>query len=220
MTPQLVDSVVTREKLRHEVELWKANTIHRERGWLLLSYDEENLSLEVAFLAKLATTTGSGFLPAMVCAVRLTYENYDLWPPSLTFIDFYTRLPSAPHTNAVVLDDANPRNVLISAHPATGLPFLCLPGIREYHSHPQHTGDDWLVHRSAGEGSLLTVCERIWRLMVNNVLGLQVVVQAMPVWPLQAQIGIQLLQGQLNPPGVVRQPNVADGEHKTQTKVA
>lgn len=220
MAPRLVDSVVTREKLRHDVDLWKTNAIHRERGWLLLSYDEENLSVEVAFLAKLATTTGSGFLPAMVCAIRLTYENYDLWPPSLTFIDFYTRQPATPHTNAVILEGQNARNVLIGAHPATGRPFLCLPGIREYHSHPQHTGDDWLAHRAAGEGSLSTVCERIWRLMVNNVLGLQVVVQAMPVWPLQAQIGIQLLQGHLNQPGVNRQTDVAAPEQQGQTKVA
>jgi hypothetical protein len=155
----------------------------------------------------------------MVTTIRLTYENYDVWPPSLTFIDFFTRQPAMPHVNALTFDGQSARNLLIASHPATGLPFLCLPGIREYHVHPQHTGDDWLTHRAGGEGSISNVCERVWRLMINNVIGLQLVVQAMPVWPLQAQIGIQLLQGQVNLPGIARPAEIALGE-QSQTKVA
>jgi hypothetical protein len=197
MTKTIVDPDVSRRKVQREVDFWKANSRHQERGWLLLNYDEIVPSMEIAFLAKIATNAGSAFLPVIVCAIRLTYENYDLWPPSLTFIDMFSRLPSKPHVRAFLSTPEGPRDVLIDGHPLTNQPFLCLPGIREYHSHPQHTGDDWLLHRSAREGSVSTICDRIWRLMARNVLGLGVSIQALPVWPLQAQLSIQLGQGDI-----------------------
>lgn len=194
MAVTLVDPSVTREKLRRDLELWKANTDRNARGWLLLDYDEERLSLELAFLGSLAISAGSGPLPVVACAIRLTYENYDLWPPSLTFIDALTREPTKPHVAAVIPTPEGLRNVLIDGHPLTQKPFLCLPGIREYHSHPQHTGDDWLLHRAGGEGSLSVICDRIWRFMTKNIGGLQVVIQAQPGWPLRALLQIMITQ--------------------------
>ncbi|RJP18310.1 MAG: hypothetical protein C4529_12825 [Deltaproteobacteria bacterium] len=195
MSTTLVDVDVTRRKVQRELELWKTNSRHQERGWLLLTYDDVIPSVEVAFLAKITTSTGSGPLPVVVCAIRLTYENYDLWPPSLTFIDMFSRQATVPHVRAFLSTHEGPRNVLVDGHPTTSRPFLCLPGIREYHSHPQHTGDDWLLHRSAHEGSISTICERIWRLMAKNIVGLGVSMQTLPGWPLKAQLGIQLVQG-------------------------
>jgi hypothetical protein len=195
MSTTLVDVEVTRRKVQRELELWKMNSRHQERGWLLLTYDDVVPSIEVAFLAKIAISTGAAFLPVVVCAIRLTYENYDLWPPSLTFIDMFSRQPTMPHVRAFLPTHEGPRDVLINGHPTTNRPFLCLPGIREYHSHPQHTGDDWLLHRSAHEGSISTICERIWRYMAKNIVGLGVSMQALPSWPLQAQLAIQLVQG-------------------------
>jgi hypothetical protein len=197
MTTTFVDPDVTRQKVQRELDLWKVNSNHQERGWLLLNFDEGVPSIELAFLAKIAINAGIGFLPVVVCSIRLTYENYDLWPPSLTFIDIFSRQPTKPHVRAIMSTPEGPRDVLIDGHPATNRPFLCLPGIREYHSHPQHTGDDWILHRPAREGSLSTICERIWRLMSKNVLGLSVSIQALPVWPLQAQLSVQLAQGEV-----------------------
>jgi len=194
----LVDPEVTRRKFQTELELWRAHSLHRDRGWLLLGQDEALPSAEIAFLAKVATSTGPGPLPVVVCAIRLTYDNYDLWPPSLTFIDIFSRKPSRPHVRAFVSTPEGPRDVLIDGHPTTNQPFLCLPGIREYHSHPQHSGDDWLLHRPAREGSLTNICERMWRLMTKNVVGLNVSVQALPVWPFRAQLIIQIVQGEVD----------------------
>jgi hypothetical protein len=198
MAETLVDPVVTREKFKRDVDLWKGDPNRSQRGWVLLGYDEDKLTIEIAFMAKIATSAGSGFLPVVACAIRLTYENYDLWPPSLTFIDAFTREPARPPVNAIMQLPEGPRNVLIDIHPATQRPFLCLPGIREYHSHPQHTGDDWLLHRASQEGSVSIISERIWRFMVTNIWGLQFVMQAMPVWPLRAQIQILLAQGEFS----------------------
>lgn len=196
--PTLVDRAVTLQKFRREMELWLAHSDHQERGWLLLTRNDDVPFVEIAFLAKLATSTGTSFLPIIPCAIRLSYENYDLWPPSLAFIDAFTRQPARPHVRAFVSTQEGPRDVLIEGHPETGQPFLCLPGIREYHSHPQHTGDDWLLHRSAHEGSVSTVCERVWRLMIKNIIGMNVSLQTLPSWPLQAQIVIQVAQGEVD----------------------
>jgi hypothetical protein len=191
----LVDPAVTYEKFERELQLWKDNSDHERRGWLLLKEDRSIPSVELAFLAGVATSAPTGFLPVIVCAVRLSYENYDLWPPSLTFIDAFSKKPARPHVRAFQSTPQGPRDVLIDGHPLTGLPFLCLPGIREYHTHPQHTGDDWLLHRPLKDGTLMNVCERIWRMMVRNVVGLHVAVQALPALPLQAQVVVQIVQG-------------------------
>jgi hypothetical protein len=191
----LVDSGISAKKFKRELDAWKSNPDARARGWLLLDIDEAFPSVEIAFLAKLGVSNAPTFLPAVVCAARLKYDNYDLLPPSLTFIDAVTRLPARPHVRAIIASPDGPQDVLIDAHPLTGQPFLCLPGIREYHTHPQHTGDDWLLHRPMHTGAIWTVCDRIWRLMVRNVVGLNVAMQALPVIPLKAQLSIQIAQG-------------------------
>lgn len=196
----LVEREISRQKLRRELELWRTNSQHQERGWILLRDDEEALVIELAFLARITLSAGTGPLPAVVCAIRLSYENYDLWPPSLTFIDVITRQPVKPHVRAFQWVDNAARDVLIDAHPDSGLPFLCVPGIREYHDHPQHTGDAWLLHRHLAEGSVSTICDRVWRLMARNVLGLNVQIQALPAWPLQAQLLITIAQGDVQQP--------------------
>lgn len=211
----LVDPAVTREKFATELAEWKARPEYRERGWVLLQVDESIPSAEIAFLAKVAISVGRGFLPVVVCAIRLAYDNYDLHPPSLTFIDAFSREATQPHVRAFVTAPEGARDVLIDGHPLTNLPFLCLPGIREYHTHPQHTGDDWLLHRPLKEGSLSVVCERVWLTMARNVVGLNVSLQALPVWPLRAQMEIHLGQGEFEgslvaPPAI--NPSIKNSE--------
>jgi hypothetical protein len=204
MSTTLVDPGVTLQKFKREVDLWEAHGDHQRRGWLLLNRNDAAPSVELAFLAGIATSLGPGPLPIVVCAVRLTYENYDLWPPSLTFIDAFTRQPSRPQVRAFLSTPEGPRDVLVDGHPSTNQPFMCLPGVREYHWHPQHSGDDWLLHRPAKAGNITTICDLIWRTMARNVVGLHVAVQALPVVPLQAKVIIQVTQGEVGgiPAGV------------------
>jgi hypothetical protein len=58
---------------------------------------------------------------------------------------------------------------MIQAHGPDEVPFLCLPGVRQYHDNPAHTGDSWLLHRRSGEGSLHFLVEQIWKYGVNPV---------------------------------------------------
>lgn len=183
--PLLVPLDVSRGKLAAELAQWEANKdVYRRRGWLLLSHSD--LTVEVAFVASVAV--GNLQLPAITASIRLTYENYDLWPPSLTFIDPRTGELAPPVVQAPDTVGSEVRNVLLG-HP-NGRPFLCIPGVREYHNHPQHSGDDWLLHRSSGAGRLAIICDIVWRRMVRNVLGLTVNLQSLPRLGTQLNVGI------------------------------
>jgi hypothetical protein len=50
-----------------------------------------------------------------------------------------------------------------SAHPATGLPFVCMRGAREYHTHPSHVTDLWSNIRDSDSYSLGGILHQLWR---------------------------------------------------------
>ncbi len=183
--PLLVPIEVSTAKLEDELSQWRANEdSYRRRGWLLLGVAD--LTVDIAFVATLAV--GDLQVPAITAAIRLRYDNYDLWAPSLTFINPRTGNPMPPVVRAPDTVDGQVRDVLL-AHP-NGRPFLCVPGLREYHSHPQHSGDDWLLHRTAGLGRLAVVCDIVWRRMARNVLGVAVTLQSLPNMGTQLNVGI------------------------------
>lgn len=190
----LVDPRVTRRKVQRELDQWRENeAVYRRRGWLMLAH--EGVQFEIAFLTPVVVSAGAACL-APVC-VRFDYSNYDLWPPALEFIDVRDGSYVRPGTRALVATDEGPRDLLVDTHPASGRPFLCVPGTREYHSHPQHSGDSWLLHRSQHAGGLVRLCDLVWRSMARNVVGVQTVVQALPPgMAIQAQI--QLAQGDVD----------------------
>lgn len=165
----LVHPDVSRLKLERELAQWDAQAhIYRQRGWLLL--EREDLAVEVAM--HVAIPVRKTRLHVCAVCVRIDFANYDLWPPSLTFIDFVTRQPAPPPVaHAFLRGDYGSQNVLIDEHPLTRRPFFCVVGTREFHSHPQHSGDLWLVRRTSGHGSLATICERLWRAMASTVVG-------------------------------------------------
>jgi len=210
--PLLVARPISEAKLAAELADWDGNAaLYQRRGWLLL--DRGQMHVEVAFIANVPIV-GVYAVPVITACVRLDYTNYDLWPPSLTFIDPRTRQPTAPAVRAPDNTEAGVRDALVDGHPDTGRPFLCLPGIREYHNHPQHTGDDWLIHRTSGAGRLTVICERIWQRMVRNVVGLRVTMQAMPA-SLGTQLEVILAQGNLavapaDPNGPAKRPDQED----------
>jgi len=194
--PRLVAPAVPRTKFDEQLKRWHANAdSYASRGWLLLSVGD--LSVDVGMLQNV--DMGSRTVPVMTVCVRIDYWNFDLWAPSVTFINPITRQPAPPIVRAP--DPVGPnevRDVLIDGHPATLQPFVCLPGIREYHVHPQHTGDDWLLHRHLHEGDLAVICDRLWRLMARNVLGIGIGLQqvsAAGALNVPPQLDVQLLQG-------------------------
>ncbi len=99
---------------------------------------------------------------------RFELDDYDLRPPSLQFIDAWTNAPLDYNTMFRALEYEKERKahlVLLGDHPVTGRPFLCLRGIREYHEHPQHSGDDWLLYRN--DMSFFSIVMAAWRACID-----------------------------------------------------
>lgn len=202
----VVDPEVTRRKFERELELWDENAeIYRRRGWLLLGRGETEV--DVGFLGRLPLAGQP--MPAMSACVRIDFTNFDLWPPSVEFVNPFTGEYAPPPVQAIVESDEGPRNLVVQMHPETNRPFFCVPGIRQYHDHPQHSGDSWLLHRHTGEGSLATICDRIWRTMARNLLGIHLEVQTLP-----GQLKLQLRVA--NAPGEVAQQLWDEAEKNEQ----
>ena len=70
--------------------------------------------------------------------LRLTCNDWDELPPSIILLQAdgtnWPNPPSGGIFNA-------------SAHPATGLPFICMRGVREYHTHTSHLNESWASYR-------------------------------------------------------------------------
>ena len=63
---------------------------------------------------------------------------------------------------------------LMQANSPEDLPFLCIPGVKEYHDHPGHSGDPWEIHRSTGEGRLVRLLEVISKYGLEPVKGFDI----------------------------------------------
>lgn len=172
--PQVVDPEVSRAKFDREVAAYRVlEANYRKRGWLLLG-----ATFPEVFVAFAATK----IKPApIVAAVIVDFTDYDLQPPSVRFVDPFTRerltasnvgfqmlrrpaMPGAPPEMiaAMIQQGAIQLSAMLQANKPDDFPFLCLPGVREYHDNPAHTGDSWLMHRGSGEGSLVFILEKIW----------------------------------------------------------
>lgn len=188
---RLVDQEVSLAKLDRQLANWQLNeALHRRRGLLLVRRD--GLEVDLLLLAR-----GGGPVPLVATSVRLLFDNYDLWPPSLSFTDPFTGDPLPPGVmpvaQAVDFRTDTPTVLIPGMHHETGRAFLCLPGVREYHRHPEHSGDHWLLHRNTGAGTLDAIAATLHRTVASTVLGLSVqttMVLAGDGVQLQAVVGI------------------------------
>jgi Predicted metal binding domain len=172
-TIQTVDPEITREKFRKEFELFKVNNkLYRELGILLL--EEAFPEIKLAFCSL-------RILPnPIVFAVCINFANYDLDPPSVRFIDPFShdpilikKLPHMfPRKIGAIGSQVSLQPLVIAQ--ADNKPFFCIPGVREYHHHPAHTGDSWLLHRGiAGEGTLGFIIDKLHQYGVTAINGIQ-----------------------------------------------
>lgn len=101
--------------------------------------------------------------------VRLAMDDFDQRAPSLVFCDPITWEPLPAemlHVGHHVDEQGAPSQVTIATHPIFQRPFLCMRGIREYHEHPQHSGDDWMQYRQ--NLGLFSTLDTVWRTCVHN----------------------------------------------------
>jgi hypothetical protein len=171
----LVDPAVSEAKFARELAQYREREReYQRRGWWLLQAEFPQVFIVFA--------TPQLKPPAVVFGAELDFTNYDLWPPSVRLADSFTREPYKASELPTILKrrttsaapvafaDLGPQGAtplvvqdipLMQWHGPDDVPFLCLPGVREYHDHPAHSGDLWLLHRGQGEGTLHFLVEKL-----------------------------------------------------------
>lgn len=187
----LVDPAVSRAKFDRELARYRERADeHCQRGWWLLAAEFPEVFVVFA--------TPQTKPPAVVFGAILDFTNYDYWPPSVRLVDPFTRVPYAAKDLPTVLnrrtttpiaehearaalglpDDVGLKSMLdqplMQWYDPEDVPFLCLPGVREYHDHPGHSHDPWLRHRGGGAGTLHFLLEQLYRYGVAPITRFQV----------------------------------------------
>jgi putative metal binding uncharacterized protein len=147
----IVDPAVSRQKFAREVEAAKAyGPFQRQGVWIMRA------EYPIVFVV-LVTNQLVPVLPGVLCGVHLDFTDYDVRPPSLRFVDPFEENPlsasacwSFPKTSVTVNQETGEavhevQKLLQAFDPEK--PFLCLPGVREYHECSAHSGDSWFLHR-------------------------------------------------------------------------
>jgi hypothetical protein len=188
---QFVDPQVSRRKFDRELAEYTAMAeTYLEKGWLML---------EATFPSVLVMMVARQLpVPAIVTGVHFDYTNYDVEPPSVQLVDPLTRIPYRAASLPVRLDrqvpgptppalaigpvpiQMTPVQPYMQWYGPDDIPFLCLAGVYEYHTHPAHSGDPWEIHRPEGAGRLYRILEIIHRYGVAPIDTLAVQLQFVP----------------------------------------
>ncbi len=185
----LVDPEVSRAKFDREIARYRElESDYLRRGWWMLDAVYPNVFVVFA--------TPRVKPPIVAFGAVLDFTNYDLWPPSVQLADPFTRKPYLARELPTLLTRRLPvspeiaaqfaargqtppfqEQAMMQSHDPNAVPFLCLPGVREYHNHPGHSGDSWLLRRGQGEGTLHFVIETLARYGLDSIRGFQVGLQ-------------------------------------------
>jgi len=90
-------------------------------------------------------------------ALRLTLacDNWNDLPPSIRL--------ETPEGAALHAIPPNPTGVFHAGpHHLTNLPFVCMRGAREYHTHPSHVTDSWDACRGGSSFTIGGILTQVW----------------------------------------------------------
>jgi hypothetical protein len=119
------------------------------RGWVIHARDFPTLDLSFTATGKQTLRLGLG------C------DNWNELPPSVTLCG----ADGAPLA-ALPAQQSLPGVSTIfnsSLHHLTGKPFVCMIGLREYHTHPSHVRDLWSNYKAQERYALGGVLTQLWR---------------------------------------------------------
>lgn len=171
MESQYVDVNVSRRKFDFELnQFLDLKESNRKRGIILLDASFPNIYLAFSSIRLNPSP--------IVFAVMINYDNYDLEPLSVQFINpfSYEPIKFSIHVGSQFLrkisDNQQPQPLLQQNNGKP--PFICIPGVREYHNHPGHTGDNWLLHRNRGEGTLGFIVDKLYDYGISAIACYQI----------------------------------------------
>lgn len=114
-----------------------------------LNFERDTQFFDADCAAKIGMTLHENVFPVIDVTVnhsrpirlKLTARNWDSEPSSIQLL--------TPNGDAwkEQLPGGNVFNQ--GPHPTTGLPFVCMRGVLEYHTHSSHLNDAWADHRKA-----------------------------------------------------------------------
>jgi hypothetical protein len=157
---RLIDPEITRSKFDREIAAFsRYREMYAQRGCFIVGC--EFPEIKVIFCATKLTP------PAVVFGALMNFDSYDLLPPSVKLADPFTfvpykanelptklehRLPAGTQMNipdflgplGAQLPPGfqvqfQPVHAFMQSFDPEGDPFICMPGIREYHECPAHT---------------------------------------------------------------------------------
>jgi hypothetical protein len=94
--------------------------------------------------------------------LRLQCDDWDELPPSIQLLSKDGQPLAAPPPNVGGVFHPGP-------HPATGRPFVCMRGARQYHTHFSHTTDLWDNHRGQSGNDLGGIVFQLWQAWKRSV---------------------------------------------------
>ena len=177
---QYVEPEVSLIKFKEEIgDFHNISNDWREKGVFLIH--EDYPIVEFMFTTpKLRPST-------IAFCVQIDFTNYDVEPPSLKFIcpftkrilkiqEIPTKFPQFKKPDKIdptipIQNQIQPQ-FLLQSH-QNEPPFFCIAGIKEYHDHPAHTGDSWLLHRKKGEGSLGFILDQLYNYSTAIIVSYQ-----------------------------------------------
>jgi len=93
--------------------------------------------------------------------LRLLAKNWNEEPASVELLNSAGEfLAQAPRHPGGVFNN--------SAHPATGRPFVCMAGAREYHIHSSHVNDSWDNYRSKPAYTVGGILTQLWNAWLKS----------------------------------------------------
>lgn len=190
----VVDPTVSRAKFEREVDtVRRRQAEYHVRGiWLI------EATFPVVFVVMASPQLRP---PPVVFGALFDFADYDLRPASVRLVNPFTREPykagelpthlkrRAPMTPEIaaqaLAQGQDPAQVMVQQpmmqfNTPDDIPFLCLPGVREYHDHPAHTGDSWLLRRGTTEGSLVFFLEQLHKYGIAPLAGYQMPTIVLP----------------------------------------
>lgn len=189
---QFVDIDVTKKKFNHLVDDYRqVEQIYRKEGIINLRIEfpyfefmfmsnEALMQLQVADGNRVSLLNVHRPVPFHLFSIQVDYSNYDLSPPSVKLINpldsnrtkslmFKPWITPDQQDKNNLLHEAfltQPQNILIQDN--SGEFFFCLRGIKEYHEHPQHSGDSWFLYRKEGKGHILNILDQLQLYGISN----------------------------------------------------
>ena len=164
---QFVDPEVTKIKFNNELQEFKQiEDEYRKKG--VICFKVNSLSIYLLFAIP-------NIIPQPIAfAVIIDYTNWDVEPPSIKFIDPFTEkvlTREEIRINFFQVKDKNTIRMLPNGQIGEPdllqggndiVPFFCIPGVREYHKHPAHSGDSWMLYRTKEEGRLCVLIGQLY----------------------------------------------------------